>query len=154
MILVKIKLLLMMKNPSLQLKEWWKKLLLMPLPQLKPSINLFQEQLPKKLLYLKSNNQKKKFKELKNLMMLKLLKLKCLLLKMTKTRTDKLKALKILLFLLKKKKYLQNCYLQNVKLSELLSQMPKIKLKMEKKPILNQLLYYKKSKLSMELMPE
>lgn len=62
--------------------------------------------------------------------------------------------LKIQLFLLKKKKLLQNYYNPNVKLLEVLFLMPKIKLKMEKKPTPNQLLYYKKSKLLMDLMLE
>lgn len=143
-----------MKNPSPLLKEWLKKLLLMLLLLLKLLINQLKVPLQRKLLNLKLNNQKKKFKEPKNLMMLKPLKLKFFLLKTKKTKMLKLNPLKILLSLLKKKKSPQNYYLKKLKPFDLLSQMLKIKLKTEKKPTLNQLLCYKKSKLLMELMLE
>jgi len=59
-------------------------------PLLKPSMPLKKEKYPKKLLNLKLNNWKQRFKELKNLMMSEPLKLKLLKLKKKKTKMVKL----------------------------------------------------------------
>lgn len=126
---------------------------MLPLP-LKLYSNQLKELFKKKPLNWKLNNQKKKSKEPKNLMMSKPLRLKFWLLKMTKTKMLKSSQSKTLQSVLKKKKSLQNYYLKKLKPSELLFQTPKIKLKMVKKPTLSQPPYYKKSKSLMELMPE